>query len=82
MTWLGPCTSMPCRRLLPHCLKYVSPADGLSPRHQTQGGVIRKKPEWRVRFKAFLLAIEDPNVQGHDIASGTYQIQRVRPCMP
>jgi hypothetical protein len=42
-----------------------------------QGGVIRKRPEWRVRFKAFLLAVEDPIVPGKDISSGTYQIQRV-----
>jgi len=46
-----------------------------------QGGVTRKKPEWRVKFKAYLLAIEDPNVPGHDISSGTYQIQRVSPSL-
>lgn len=42
-----------------------------------QGGVIRKKSQWRVRFKAHLLAIEDPEQPGKDISAGSFNIQRV-----
>ena len=43
-----------------------------------QGGVIKKKSQWRVRFKPYLLAVEDPQQPGRDIAAGTFNVQRVR----
>ena len=43
-----------------------------------QGGIIRKKAQWRVKFKAYLLAVEDPSQPGKDIAAGTYNISAVR----
>ena len=44
-----------------------------------QGGVIRKRAAWRVKFKAWLLAIENPLVPGKEVSGGSYRIREVSP---
>lgn len=43
-----------------------------------RGGVVRKLKPWRQPRRPWLLAVEDPQEPGHDVASGSYLAREVR----
>lgn len=53
----------------------------LDPCHEAvsvlQGGIVAKQPGWRLAAKPWLLAVEDPQQAGRDIAQGSYNIRNV-----